>query len=371
MKALRIHLTQSSANYRKEETIQNKMTYPLPPFSTIIGAIHNACGFKEYKEMRISIQGDYKSMGKEAYRDQAFLNTTFEDRGTLVKMANSDCLSSGYIKVASALKQGSSFRKGTDIAVHNEELLNEYRELKNLNDKIQIEKKEVIKPKIDELKEKRKELSGKKKTLDKNSEEYKELDRQDKELKAEIDRITAESKEYEEENFTKPYSRFRTLNGSIKYYEVLYDIELYIHVIAKEEILEAIYNNAYNITSIGRSEDFVDVKEVSYVELEEPDKKYRSSFHAYISAEAVEELYDRQPAVYRAGSESIHGSQGTKYYINKNYKVIDNKRRFKKIKVYYLSNYCVNRKSKDVYIDKTGETPLIVEFGKMDKKADD
>ena len=369
MKALRIHLTQSSANYRKEETIQNKMTYPLPPFSTIIGAIHNACGFKEYKEMRISIQGDYKSMGKEAYRDQAFLNTTFEDRGTLVKMANSDCLSSGYIKVASALKKGSSFRKGTDIAVHNEELLEEYRQLKDLNDKIQQEKKEVIKPKIDELKEKRKELSSKKKALDKNSEEYKELDRQDKELKAEIDRITAESKEYEEENFTKPYSRFRTLNGSIKYYEVLYDIELYIHVIAKEEILEAIYNNAYNITSIGRSEDFVDVKEVSYVELEEPDKDYESSFHAYISAEAVEDN-GFGASVYRIGNESKHGSQGTKYYIGKNYEVINNKRKFKKLKVYYISNYCVDQESEDVYIDKTGETPLIVEFGKMDKIAD-
>ncbi|WP_415336187.1 CRISPR-associated protein Cas5, partial [Clostridium perfringens] len=34
MKALRIILTQNSANYRREETTVNKMTYPLPPFST-------------------------------------------------------------------------------------------------------------------------------------------------------------------------------------------------------------------------------------------------------------------------------------------------------------------------------------------------
>ena len=44
MKCLRIKLTQSSANYRREETVTNKMTYPLPPMSTVIGALHNACG---------------------------------------------------------------------------------------------------------------------------------------------------------------------------------------------------------------------------------------------------------------------------------------------------------------------------------------
>ena len=33
MKALRIKLHQASANYRKEETAENKMTYPLPPIA--------------------------------------------------------------------------------------------------------------------------------------------------------------------------------------------------------------------------------------------------------------------------------------------------------------------------------------------------
>ena len=39
MEALRIILKQSSANYRKAGTIDNKMTYPLPIPSTIIGAL--------------------------------------------------------------------------------------------------------------------------------------------------------------------------------------------------------------------------------------------------------------------------------------------------------------------------------------------
>ena len=55
MKALRIRLTQTSANYRREETIDNRMTYPLPPYSTVIGAIHKACGFTSYHPMDISI----------------------------------------------------------------------------------------------------------------------------------------------------------------------------------------------------------------------------------------------------------------------------------------------------------------------------
>ena len=67
MKAFRLIIKQTSANYRKPETIKNKMTYPLPPFSTVIGALHNACGYTEYKEMNLSIQGKYESMHREPY----------------------------------------------------------------------------------------------------------------------------------------------------------------------------------------------------------------------------------------------------------------------------------------------------------------
>ena len=49
MKALRIKLHQASANYRKEETAENKMTYPLPPISTITGALHSICGYRRQR----------------------------------------------------------------------------------------------------------------------------------------------------------------------------------------------------------------------------------------------------------------------------------------------------------------------------------
>ncbi len=69
MEALRIILKQSSANYRKAGTVDNKMTYPLPIPSTVIGALHNICGYTEYHSMDISIQGKFTSLSRRVYTD--------------------------------------------------------------------------------------------------------------------------------------------------------------------------------------------------------------------------------------------------------------------------------------------------------------
>ena len=152
MKALRIVLHQDSANYKKEETLDNKMTYPLPPISTIIGALHSACNYKEYHPMDISIQGKFESMHKEPYTDYCFLNSTMDDRGILVKMKNEDFLSKAFDKVAKPTKsQGSSFRNGNTIQVYNKELLDEYRSLKDLADKIKNYKNTELKEKLDNI----------------------------------------------------------------------------------------------------------------------------------------------------------------------------------------------------------------------------
>ena len=173
MEALRIVLKQSSANYKKEETIDNKMTYPLPPMSTVIGAIHSACNYKEYHPMDISIQGKFESMHKEAYTDYCFLNSTMDDRGILVKMRNESLLSRGFDKVATSKRQGSNMRTGVEIQVHNEVLLKEYRDLKDLNDKIKEFKNIRIKKTQELIKRRKKSLSNKKKSLDKRSDELK------------------------------------------------------------------------------------------------------------------------------------------------------------------------------------------------------
>ena len=112
MKAFRLVIRQTSANYRKPECVDNKMTYPLPPFSTVIGALHKACGYTEYHPMNVSIQGQYESMHREPYTDYCFLNSLQDDRGILVKMKNGEMLSTAFDKVAVAKKpQGNSFSK--------------------------------------------------------------------------------------------------------------------------------------------------------------------------------------------------------------------------------------------------------------------
>lgn len=150
MEVLRIKLTQNQAHYRKEETITNKMTYPLPPISTVIGALCNACGYKEYHnkhEMDISIQGTFQSMQKEVYRDQAFLNSVMDDRGILAKLHNPNMLTAGYHVVGKAQKsQGNSFKDGKTIEVVDECALLEYQELIKKRDLLAEEKKTKIDP---------------------------------------------------------------------------------------------------------------------------------------------------------------------------------------------------------------------------------
>ncbi len=60
LKAIRVKVYQQSANFRKPASFLVRESYPLPPYSTVIGMIHNACGFAngEYHPMKICIQGD-------------------------------------------------------------------------------------------------------------------------------------------------------------------------------------------------------------------------------------------------------------------------------------------------------------------------
>ncbi|NJP40412.1 CRISPR-associated protein Cas5 [Oscillospiraceae bacterium HV4-5-C5C] len=67
MKAIRVKAYQNLANYRKPTSFVLKESYPLPPYSSVIGMIHMACGFTSYVPMKISIQGSYFSSLSDAY----------------------------------------------------------------------------------------------------------------------------------------------------------------------------------------------------------------------------------------------------------------------------------------------------------------
>lgn len=74
MKGIRLKLWQDMVNYKKPTSFQLKETYPLPPYSTIIGMVHSMCGYKEYVPMDISVQGKYFSKVNDLYTRYEFKN---------------------------------------------------------------------------------------------------------------------------------------------------------------------------------------------------------------------------------------------------------------------------------------------------------
>lgn len=352
--AIRLVLCQSSANYRRPETFENKMTYPLPPFSTVIGAIHKACGYTETHEMDVSIQGRYGSMNRRVYRDYNFLNSTFDDRGILVKMSNESMLSTAFVKVAEAKKQGSSFEKNADIKVYDQELLAEYQDLKRKGREVQILKNEKLKPELERLKEEKKKLAAKRKQLDKSSQEFESVKKQEDDIRDQIVETEKQFSEYEKNVFSIPYSRFRVLTTSIKQYEILSDVELIIHIAADDrKTLEDIYENVYNITSLGRSEDFVEVKEAAWATLCGCEEELESAYPAYLTMENV-----RKQKVLTKDKGMSRQVIGTKYAIPKLYTIGENSQRiFEKKKVLYASDYVISdiEEGDGIYVDWLGD----------------
>ena len=72
MKGIRVKIYQEVANYKKPTSSQLKESYPLPPYSTVIGMIHNLCGFTTYQDMDISIQGKHHSKHNDLYTRYEF-----------------------------------------------------------------------------------------------------------------------------------------------------------------------------------------------------------------------------------------------------------------------------------------------------------
>lgn len=57
IKAIRLKIFQQMPNFRKPASFLIRESFPLPPYSTVIGMIHRLCGYEEYHDMRLSIQG--------------------------------------------------------------------------------------------------------------------------------------------------------------------------------------------------------------------------------------------------------------------------------------------------------------------------
>lgn len=77
-KAIRIKARQTLTNYCKPNSYIIRETYPLPPYSTVIGMIHAICGFETYHSMKVSIQGSFGSTSSDLYQRYTFGNMKFE-----------------------------------------------------------------------------------------------------------------------------------------------------------------------------------------------------------------------------------------------------------------------------------------------------
>lgn len=340
MKVLRIVLKQSSANYRKAGTIDNKMSYPLPIPATIIGALHNICGYKDYHSMDISIQGNYEAISKDMYKNITVLNTV-SDRGTLVKMVAPDTVSNAYIEVAEAVEDNANFITEKNIKVKNRELLEQFKNLKLLKEKLDSEKK----LKLEEFKRRK--------------EEFKTIKDELKKIRTEEKNYKEEFKKIEEESYTKPYSQFRSIVKKPMFYELLNNIFLILHIKSDEQTLKDIENNIFNLQSIGRSEDFVEVIECKMVELQEFDSEVKSSegLTAYLN------YNDFQAGkIFNLDVDGNTVKSGTKYYLDKSYQIIDSKREFKKVIALYSNYFSANKSSENVKLDEYNNIKLLVNF---------
>lgn len=79
-RAIRIECFQNLVNYRKPSSFIIKESYPLPPYSTVIGMIHAACGYRKYHPMKVSIQGINAGFVSELYTRYSFaFDTKYEE----------------------------------------------------------------------------------------------------------------------------------------------------------------------------------------------------------------------------------------------------------------------------------------------------
>ncbi len=287
---------------------------------------------------------------KSLIRIIVFLNSTMDDRGILVKMKNSTMLSNAFVKVAKALKsQGNSFRNNTTIQVYSSELLEEYQQLKKLGEEIDEFKKKRINPVIKIIKKRKNTLNAEKKQFNKASSQFQKILRRENQIKELENMIKDKLKEFETKQYLEPISQFRSLTTSLKYYEVLDGITLILHVKADESVLNDIMDNKWNLTAIGRSEDFIDVQEVTFIELDSNTEidTMTSNYAAYIDIDLI-----RSDLVF-SKDKGMRTCIGTKYMLNKKYELINNQRVFEQKKVVYVSGHSIDEinSTKNLYVD--------------------
>lgn len=80
-RAIRVKCFQNLVNYKKPSSFIIKETFPLPPYSTVLGMIHAACGYTEFHPMKLCIQGINSGTVSELYTRYSFSAGTKYEEG--------------------------------------------------------------------------------------------------------------------------------------------------------------------------------------------------------------------------------------------------------------------------------------------------
>ena len=148
-------------NYKKHNSFQLKETYPLPPYSTIIGMIHNACGYKEYIPMNISVQGNHFAKINDLATRYEFSVMKYEPERHQLRIPNTeyDKKKNSYIERDLGVVRGVSTTElliDVELVIHiqvedESKLIEIYNALKNPSEYLSLGRREDL-VRIDEVK---------------------------------------------------------------------------------------------------------------------------------------------------------------------------------------------------------------------------
>lgn len=145
MKAIKLIARQTLASYRKPSSMQIKESYPLPPYSTVIGMIHNACGYLEYVDMDISIQGSYHSKVNELYTRYEFKPSFYEKGRHSVEVTSKEGKSTGLAIGPANVELLTNIKLIIHIVPKQEEKVQEiYEALKNPREYLSLGRREDL-----------------------------------------------------------------------------------------------------------------------------------------------------------------------------------------------------------------------------------
>ncbi len=187
-----------------------------------------------------------------------------------------------------------------------------------------------------------------------SSEEYEKLKNEINDIKNKCKFIDSDFKNKYKTEYDDLQKHFKTLVKKPSMQEVLYDVELVIHVKTDDETSNDILENIQNFVSLGRSEDFIELIEAKETEVFEADDdvNLKDDYKIYAKLSEISRDGNYGNFIFTDGNNKKE-AKGTVYYISKDYVIEDNRRIFNRIACLYSSNLGIDEDSNGV-VDNDG-----------------